>query len=444
MIRQRRPLAPCFAFALLFSGCVQYQAQPLDAPGSLQTLNQQRLDPSSPHWPETLGPDSGLDLDDGLSLPEAQAVAVSLHPALQAERAKLAVSEALLVEAGLLPDPEVGWGAMDWIIGGTRDDAIVGLEALFRLQAPGSRQARIDLATAEWQQSRWALLEMEWHHAGKTRQCFVRLLGLRGVWQSLQSQQAMVEATRQGLKDAFELGEATALQSHLADLDLRRLEVLQLSWEARLNQEIQQLNQLLGLPPGSEVLLQPMETATKEQAWLEESAEALTEEALNRRPDLQALAAAYDAAEAKLRLAIARQWPDLSIGTGLYLNLPLFSKANRAAIETALAQRQQLARQWQAAIHQVRAEIHQAHQQWQLARRRTESMTDGFREQQQACLQSLQQSQALGESTPLEQLTVQSRLLELQESLWQLQLQLETARTQLIHLAALDLPSSSS
>jgi outer membrane protein TolC len=112
------------------------------------------------------------------------------------------------------------------------------------------------------------------------------------------------------------------------------------------------------------------------------AASVLVAQSLDRRLDLQALRAGYDAAEADVHKAILEQFPNLSltlasardtsdnrtIGPAIGFTLPLWNR-NRGGIATATATREQLKAEYEARLFQTRAEITAAAQGLNTVRR---------------------------------------------------------------------------
>ena len=130
--------------AVLTAGCATYRPVPL-AP--LEVLD--RLE--SRTWPDN-SPDRKSDSVDeasqGIGPTGLAAFAVTAHPQLASMRAQLGIQQALLVQAGLLPDPRFGWDAMDLLasefVEGSSStvDIVAGFGLMFPLPRPmmsGSR-----------------------------------------------------------------------------------------------------------------------------------------------------------------------------------------------------------------------------------------------------------------------------------------------------------------
>ena len=97
---------------VLGASCATYSPKPLDPGAELAALGRRGLDdlvveramPGEGGAPVPIG----FDPSDGLDETEVIAVALTLNPELQAKRLETGQARALLIEAGLWPNPEVG------------------------------------------------------------------------------------------------------------------------------------------------------------------------------------------------------------------------------------------------------------------------------------------------------------------------------------------------
>jgi cobalt-zinc-cadmium efflux system outer membrane protein len=172
----------------------------------------------------------------------------------------------------------------------------------------------------------------------------------------------------------------------------------------KLNLERHMLQLLLGLNEHTELRLvddpAPTEAAQMMPADIDQRLAALPE----RRPDLLALRIGYQAQEAKLRQAVLKQFPTVSLGLSyardtsnittrgynIGLTLPLFDRGRGAmAIETAT--RQRLFDEYQSRIAAAHSEVDRIRLDLPDLRRRTqqaESDAERLRLEQQAATQS--------------------------------------------------------
>jgi outer membrane protein TolC len=344
-----------FVACVSLSGCASYHSAPLILTSPLQ--------PSTFALVRKL-PDGRTITGRGpFSLEDVAALAIVNDPDLIAARAQHGVGEADLLSAGLLPDPSITGGFAALISGPASVPSISGglaedLSALitYRANVQGAKAglAQID-ATIFWQ---------EWQVASQAEQLCINLDGDKRIVATLQSDHDALT----GINNASEaqvaannltLNASSASMAALAATDT----ALNVAIQAQ-NQDLDQLDSLLGLQPGIAVpvtlpVIQPLDPHIAAKALA-----TLTE----RRPDLIALRYGYIQADAKLRAAILTQFLPINIGaTGgrdttdvwsagpqVTLTLPLFNR-NRGGIATATATRAQLASQFTASLASANA-----------------------------------------------------------------------------------------
>jgi outer membrane protein, heavy metal efflux system len=91
-----------------------------------------------------------LDLQAGLRPEDAAVVAVLINPALRAARDQRGIAAAQLLQAGILPNPQIS-GSLDYLLGGTLTPDLVtgyGFGASWDIQALIERGARKSAAGA--------------------------------------------------------------------------------------------------------------------------------------------------------------------------------------------------------------------------------------------------------------------------------------------------------
>jgi cobalt-zinc-cadmium efflux system outer membrane protein len=363
-LRRRAALVGACLVATL-SGCATYKVAPLAQPDvalskpdlAILSADAARIDRP---WLVAQPIDLSLPLT-----PNALAViAVLENPDLKALRTKSGVADAQAFAARLLPDPTTQLG-FDKLLSGP--DAFNGLSGqlgidLMALRTAGvtresgeaaKRQVRLDLAWAEWQT------------AGQAR-----LQGARIV--ALEAQLILAKASAASADRLFLAVQHAAGRGDLAasEVDARRLAALDASDKLRigtrdLTTARGDLNKLLGLPPETVLRL-----AVPRAPAMAPSTATLVAHAIDRRLDLQALRAGYDAAEGDVHKAILGQFPNLSLtvasardtannitaGPQVGFTLPLWNR-NRGGIAVAQASRAQLRAEYDARLFQTRAEI---------------------------------------------------------------------------------------
>jgi cobalt-zinc-cadmium efflux system outer membrane protein len=348
---------------------------------------------------------------------ELSAFAVSTNPQLAAVRAEVGVRRALLVEAGLLPDPELSWGAMDvlasQIVDGTSSsvDAISGFGLMFPLLRPGERGARVGAAEWRAEEARRRVAAAEWSLTRSIHVAYEEVQAAEFLLSQTRALIELAESTNDYFKRARDAGAATAIQANLALGELQVIRLDAVRAEARVRQARQALNALLGLPPTTELALGGADDPSAHAA-LQTTTGDLTTHAVESRPDLASLLARYQAAEEGVRLAVSKQFPQIALGTGIGLTLPFFSKFGRPEIRTAIAEREQLGLEFTAAVHAARQEIAAAHVLWQFAEREFALVANELLPNAEQNLELSREAFQAGEITLLETLALQRALVE--------------------------------
>lgn len=397
-------IAPFLAPALL-GACVSYQPAPLEPSRVLHDLDDAR-------W------SAELERSDNGSTPrQLAALAITYHPTLKALRAEHGVARARLVEAGLLPDPEFGWDAMDVLAaeieggGAGSQEVLSGLGLMFPLLRPGERGARED--AAEWRRivvlNR--VLTAEWRLTRDVHIACEEVFAAERLLAQTTELTRLARSTDDYFQRAKAAGAATAIQANLAQGQLFAFDLDVVGTEARVRTARQELNALLGLPPAFEVQLSAGEDASG-RAELAQTPAELTAQAVENRPELAEAMARYEVAEQEVRLAVAQQYPLVAIGTGISITPGLFSRFGRPALNTALARRDQLGREVEALVHEVRQEIAAAVVQWNTARKELELIETRLLPNAESTLALSQAAFDAGEMTLLESLALQRSLVE--------------------------------
>lgn len=420
-----RPLIS-ISVLLALAGCAGAPEERVDPAGSLRLLEAMQLAPPPPASVARVATDGGpleprFDATDGLDAREASAVALHLHPRLRALRAEIGVARAQLVEAGLLPDPTIGWESgnvvADFITDrkSTANSYIAGAVVEWPVPRPGEIGAREAEAAGRVDESRAALLEAEWRLVGEVHAACARLAAAEAGLRLADEQLAVAERTRATFGEARQLGEATALQARLAGVARARVAAERARLAVEVTEARQAVLALLGLPPGAPFTLQG--GARLLAAVQVDDPARLVAAAVLRRPDLAALAARHRQADARLRLEEARRWPQVTIGSGVSITLPFFSRFNGPAVRTALRARDVARRAFDAGIHEARREVFAA---WA-----AHSAADAYvRTLEEEVLPAVDESLRLtraavqaGEFTAFDVLTAQTQALEAQTQL---------------------------
>ena len=413
MKQQVHPAHLVWALVALTTGCATYRPAPIEPLEVLNVLEDVEWSADAPfaEGPEEL---SGGPL---VGPRELASFAVSTNPELAAARAEVGVRGALLVEAGLLPDPELGWDAMNNVASLTVDgtsspvDTISGLGLMFPLLRPGERDARVGVAEWQVEEARRRVAAAEWSLTQRVHVAYEEVRAAEILLSQTLALAELAASTNDYFKRARDAGAATAIQANLALGEFQAIRLDGVRAEVRVRESRQALNGLLGLPPTAELPIGPGPDPSEHEA-LRFSAAELTAHAVESRPDLAALLAGYQAVDEAVRLAVSKQYPQFAVGTGISLTLPFFSKFGRPEMRTAIARRERLSREFTAAVHAAREEIAAAYMLLEYAERELQLVEDELLPNAEESLELSREAFRAGEVTLLETLALQRALLE--------------------------------
>ncbi len=310
----------------------------------------------------------GVALDRPLSLIDVSLLTVQNDPDLLASRAQRGVAQAQLLQAGLLPNPQIN-GAIEPLLAGFGPTNAFNLGFTQDIKALITFRSRRRTAEAMANQVDAQLLWQEWQAVGEARLLAVDIIKgdqLLGLMQEIQA--LLLERSRRS-QAAVSAGNATLMT--LAP-DLAALQTARAAALAQQGLQLQRrhaLNARLGLLP--EVPLPLVGTPDLPPFDPAAALDALPTLA-ERRPDLVALQMGYAAQDQKVWTAILSQFPNFIfgvtggsdssnvriIGPQATLELPIFDR-NQGNIAIERATRQQLHDEYdartKAADGQVRA-----------------------------------------------------------------------------------------
>ena len=362
------------ASALLVSaGCTSYHRQPLDAAAVDAALQPPKIDEvkvAAAKLGHPLLAPLVIDGRDGFSPDEIAVMTVIVSPRLRALRDQRGVARAQVVQAGLLPNPQLGY-SLDQQRGNVDPTLINGesyginwevtslLGYRDRVAAAKSTADALDLDVA-WQ---------EWQAAQDARLRAFRVL-------SLEAQLPLARETEADYADALALARKAHALGHKTTGDLTAAteawsaaQDTRFALEQALAAERLALSLALGLPAQTPLKLQAGANFPDLPAGAD-SAASLLDGLEKRRLDLVALTLGYESAEASLRAAVKAQFPKIGLSfskardtsdvhTRSYavtVDLPLFDR-NQGQIAVGTATRQQLFDEYVARVAEARAEV---------------------------------------------------------------------------------------
>lgn len=353
--------------------------------------------------------------NEGLTPEIATLTALAHNPDLQAVRQSVGIADSMLMEAGLWPDLQLGWDAMDWIVGGTSDDALSGASIMVPLFRPDQRDALLANAEASIHLVHTRLVEIEWRLTRLVRRQYLLLAEANDGLLLAQQAFALADQTAALLQTGVESGAATRFDLEFALVQKAESLRLQQSRQREADLARVQLNGLMGLAPQTQFGV--LSLREMEHTWAIPAVthgDGLVDLALQHRPDIKAQQAEYEVAETALRLEVAKQWPSIGIGTGLSIKLPIFRKFNSIAIQTATLARDQAASRLQASIARLRNEAWLVLRDAEGQAEEWSTMRDVVTPALERSLRLSQQAQEMGALSFLEVLFAQRQLLATQ------------------------------
>ena len=356
---------------LVLQSCAVYRPKPLDEHAVMQTLSSPdlgsiRIKAEGIKHP-ILKP-RNVDFEKGISAQDAAIIAVIANPAVRAERDLHGLSEAQLLQAGILPNPTFSY-SLDFPVGGNTAGTLnaYGLGLDWDIQSLLTRGARVDEARAQAASVDLEVAWDEWQVAESAKQHVYRLQYLEKQLAVGRQEEAGLAENLNAVKKAVDMGDMTVIDLNAVDATLRKIHTVVLDIEQKQKQERLALNRSLGFPPDYVISLAKdiRPPSFKNLPSMEEVMDGLE----GRRLDLLALRMGYQSKEAGLRAAVRAQFPKINIGfsqardttdvitTGfsVSISLPFFDR-NQGKIAIEKAGRRKLYDEYLNRVYQARAD----------------------------------------------------------------------------------------
>lgn len=311
-----------------------------------------------------------LQPGEGLSPDVAALLAVLLNPSLRAVRDQRALSDAQILEAGLLPDPELTY-SLDVPTGGDTAGRVnaFGLGLDWNVTSPITRASKVREAKARGEAVDLDIAWREWQVAQGAKAAVYQLSSLRSQIALLEQVHKQAAGNLAYVRNAVSNGFMTAS-------DLNSIRTVNSSVDERLlslekQADLQRLNllRLMGLPTDSQIHLRK-NLSLPSRIILPNT--SLIDGLEQRRLDLLALRRGYDSQEAAVRAAVLEQFPKITIGPtfsrdtdnirttgfGLNIGLPIFNRGQgKIAVERAT--RKKLYDEYITRVFETRSDIKQ-------------------------------------------------------------------------------------
>ena len=369
----RRGRGALLATALLvFAGCASYEPKPLDETSVDAALAPPKIEAvriAAAKFDHPLLPPVVIDGRDGFTPDEIALMTVIVSPQLRALRDQRGIAQAQVVQAGILPNPQLGY-ALDRPVGNGDGGLINGqnLGLSWEVTSLLGRRDRIASARSSAAAFDLSLAWQEWQAAQDARLRAFRVLSLRARLPLLRAIESDLADTLAAMRQAVALGHLTGGDVTVTSEAWMAAQAARLASEQDYQTERTQLNLALGQPAGFELALKPAPVFPEMPPDV--SAAALLAGLEKRRLDLVALALGYESQEAGLRAAVKAQFPKIGLSFarvndtsdvhthtyGVTIDLPLFDR-NQGNIAIARATRQELFDDYVARVAEARGEV---------------------------------------------------------------------------------------
>lgn len=316
-----------FISGTLLTGCAYqtYTAKPLNASGlSSEFRAHDPLSADFQTYLKSQGYEDGQTPVQDWSLNELIYSALYFHPDLDLARAIWRASQAAEKVAGQRPNPgisgdiehhsETDNGISPWTF---------GLAIDIPIETAGKRQARIDRAANLSEAARIEIAQTAWKVRSRVYASWIAYQAALDQTRLLEEELALRSEIAAMLEARLHAGMVSSLESANARLQLQKTRQLLDTEKAHLVELKSRLANHAGLSLES---LNKVNLLAEDKSLSEARREIviadpgrlaeLQESALLNRLDIRAALARYEGAEAKLRLEIARQYPDVVLSPG--------------------------------------------------------------------------------------------------------------------------------
>jgi outer membrane protein TolC len=370
-------LCSVLLLAALLGGCAAYHARPLHPAAEAAALGGRSL--SDPRLLRFIAIEEHHTGPVRWNLGSLTLAAMYDRPEMKIATAALGAARAGEVTAASLPNPTLSLSPTYNATTLTPSPWQVGPVVAFVIQAVGVRPALMARARAEAEAVRQALAVTAWQLRGTVRTALLDLWAARRSLVLARRNVALAQTYERVLAQRYRAGSASAAALNLARLSESQAALRRASVRRRARLAVAGMAAALGLPRHA------LDGVALDMTGLDHPRQPgdlapLIHAALTARPDLRAALDRYQAAEAGLRVAIARQYPSLDIGPGyhydqgdnkfilaLSLPLPVFNQ-NQGPIAAARAARRLAGARFMATQERILREIDRAVTDWRASK----------------------------------------------------------------------------
>jgi cobalt-zinc-cadmium efflux system outer membrane protein len=358
------------SLAILLSACASAPPAPLDPESSAHRLEARSLD--DPRVAAALAR-TGLSTASGWTLDSLTVAAWALRPEIAVAAADVAIAAAAERTAAELPNPTLSLDPAYLYdnASGALSPWTLAASLGFTIETGGKRDIRKAQSRAESNVRRWQLAEATWQARQDIRKALIARLVAQLTLATAEREIALRQSFSAWVENAFRFGAVAQTDRLTAATSLAQAQGTLRTARGDLAAADAALAAAVGVTTDHfpfKTLTAPLTDMLPNPG----GAETLRDEALINRLTVRRALADYGVTEQALRMAVAKQYPDISFGPGyvydkgdrgvtlnLGFTLPLFHGA-QAAIDEALAARAKAATQFEAAQGTALAEIETA------------------------------------------------------------------------------------
>jgi cobalt-zinc-cadmium efflux system outer membrane protein len=359
-------------FIISLSGCASYHSLPLSNASVQQRLRTPaakalQIAAAQLHHP-LLAP-VPLNLRSGIGPDQAAILAVILNPKLRADRDRRGLAAAQLIQAGILPNPSIGY-TRDFVTGGNTAGTVTafGFTGSWDISALVSHGAKVAAARANVQAISLDVAWTEWQTAVAAKLSLYRVVALEAevirAKQIASDQQQTVDT----LQAAVDRHEKSVLDLAAAQASWEDARATVLTLEQERDRQRLELKKAVGVLPETDL---PIEQGLALPSDLPLPSEGeLVADLENRRLDLVGLRQGYQSQEQTVRAAVLAQFPKVVLGFsrgsdttnvhtagfGITIDLPVFDR-NQGNIAIETATRQKLFDEYAARVFEAHSDV---------------------------------------------------------------------------------------
>lgn len=418
--------------AAFLVGCASYTAKPIQPDATAAGLEQRTLsDPTLGRFIADVLPDRASDASSATwDLSTLTLAALYFHPEMEVSRSKLALARAGVKTARQTPNPTLSFQPGQYPALIDASAWTIGFIVNFILETAGKREKRIEVARNLVEAARRDVATATWQVRGGVRSALLDLWAAerrRALVERRQTAQMQIVVLLEG---RFAAGDASALDVARERINLSQARLALRDSERQAADARARLASAVGVPVRAlesvSLSLGTFDNPLSVPEGTELASNSLRRRALQERTDVLGLLAEYDAAQAGVRLQIAKQYPDITLGPSytydqgfdlyslsLSVELPIFNQ-NQGPIAEAEARRKEAGARFVALQAKVISEIDRARAAY-LAALRTVATADTLLRDQERQRQRIERGYRLGETDRLAPLAanVEQAIVEL-------------------------------